>query len=131
VYREYANLNSTSLRYIGHRGLQATVTGETLQPTDFNFQLPIILPPLLDSLSASKVPLTQLVHEGEGSIDIRQSALDKNLTEQDVLTLALQTLQHVFRALRGPSVRQALVPFFEYVILMPQIFRSLSKFANP
>ncbi|KAM3583073.1 plasma membrane localization protein, variant 2 [Umbelopsis sp. WA50703] len=118
IFCQYENGDNSlklNLRYIGHRGLQATVTGETLQPTDFNFQLPIILPPLLDSLSASKVPLTQLVHEGEGSIDIRQSALDKNLTEQDVLTLALQTLQHVFRALRGPSVRQALVPFFEYL----------------
>lgn len=104
-----------NLRYIGHRGLQATVTGETLQPTDFNPQLPIILPPLLDTLSTSKIPLTELVKEDEGSIDIRQSALDKQLTGQDVLTLAMQTLQHVFRFLRGPSVRQALVPFFEYL----------------
>lgn len=126
----YANLNSTSLRYIGHRGLQATVTGETLQPTDFNPQLPIILPPLLDSLSASKVPLTQLVKEGEGSIDIRQSALDKQLTEQDVLTLALQTLQHVFRSLRGPSVRQALVPFFEYVLSVSHVTRSSFLLSN-
>lgn len=87
---------------------------------------------MLDTLSTSKIPLTELVKEDEGSIDIRQSALDKQLTGQDVLTLAMQTLQHVFRFLRGPSVRQALVPFFEYVFQPPAVscFRSCFLMRN-
>ena len=73
-----------------------------------------MLPPILESLSATQISLTRLADNEDGSVDIRQSALDRKLNELDVVTIALQTLQHLFRAIRGASVRQALVPYFEY-----------------
>ncbi|GAB5593003.1 plasma membrane localization protein [Umbelopsis nana] len=113
-YENGDNALKLNLRYIGHRGVQGAITGEALHASDFNTQLSIILPPILDSLSTTQISLAHLAENEEGSIDIRQSALDKKLTELDVVTLALQTLQHLFRAIRGASVRQALVPYFEY-----------------
>ncbi|KAH8551111.1 hypothetical protein BGW37DRAFT_426572, partial [Umbelopsis sp. PMI_123] len=115
---QYENGDNTvklNLRYIGHRGLQGAVTSEALHASDFNTQLSIILPPILDSLSTSQTSLASLADNEEGSIDIRQSALDRKLTELDVVKLALQNLQHLFRAIRGSSVRQALVPYFEFL----------------
>ncbi|KAI9288404.1 hypothetical protein BC943DRAFT_316450 [Umbelopsis sp. AD052] len=104
-----------NLRYIGHRGVQGAITSEALHAADFNSQLSIMLPPILESLSATQIPLTRLADNEDGSVDIRHSALDRKLTELDVVTLALQTLQHLFRAIRGASVRQALVPYFEFL----------------
>ncbi|KAI7895709.1 uncharacterized protein EV154DRAFT_412753, partial [Mucor mucedo] len=104
------------MRYIGHRAIQAAVTSGALQSSDFKTQLNILFPPLIVTLASSSNPMDAL-ETNDGSIDIRESALNhsKVINDQLIGWVAAHTISILFNKVTGPSVRLSLVPLFEYM----------------
>ncbi|KAG2214014.1 hypothetical protein INT47_001285 [Mucor saturninus] len=104
------------MRYIGHRAIQAAVTSGALQSSDFKTQLSILFPPLIVTLASSSNNMDAL-ETSDGSIDIRESALNhsKVINDQLIGWVAAHTISILFNKVTGPSVRLSLVPLFEYM----------------
>ncbi|CEP09424.1 hypothetical protein [Parasitella parasitica] len=77
-------------------------------------QLSILLPPLIITI-ASK-PTKAELNTSDGTVDIRDSALDNNKVSPEVIeSIAVHTVSIVFNKVTGPSVRLSLVPLFSYL----------------
>ncbi|KAL9544314.1 hypothetical protein MBANPS3_007690 [Mucor bainieri] len=102
------------MSYIGHRAVQAAVTSGALQSSNFKTQLSILFPPLIITI-ASK-PTSTTLDASNGSVDIRDSALDNSKVSPEVIeSIAAHTISILFNKVTGPSVRLSLVPLFSYL----------------
>jgi hypothetical protein len=105
--------HAMQMRYIGHRAVQAAVTSGALQSSsNFKTQSRILFPPLIITLASA--PQDKSFSNNDGSIDIRDSALDnQNINNTVIELLAAHTISILFNKVTGPSVRLSLVPLFE------------------
>ncbi|KAI8987764.1 hypothetical protein BDF20DRAFT_852105 [Mycotypha africana] len=115
-YSTKDNSLDLKMRYIGHRALQAAVTSNGLQASNFKSQLSILLPPLMNTLASTRHSVN-FTHLGDGTVvDIEESALDnEKINLQAIESIAAHTVSLLFSKVTGPFVRRSLTPLFSYL----------------
>lgn len=117
------------MRYSGQRSLQAAVTSNALQVSNYKAQLDLILNPLIVTLSNTTNPADALAQRyiytswqffltdpydlSNENADIRQSAISyETLNSHSIDILAAKTFALLFSKANGIALKQSLAPIF-------------------
>ncbi|KAI7908324.1 uncharacterized protein BX663DRAFT_528761 [Cokeromyces recurvatus] len=104
------------MRYIGQKALQAAVTSNALQASNFKVQLDLILLPLIHALSNSKNPANALAQSNNEDLDIREPTIGhETLNAHSVQVLAAKTVALLYSKTNSGTFKLSLNPLFTFM----------------